>query len=184
MTSNVDNALLFLLNTLFGLYNAALLLRVLLQWLRTDFYNPLVQFIWQITQPPMDLLKFIPRWRRLDIAALLLAWILTLINLQLALSIAGYKAGLGILLLSSILNLVVLLINIYTVTILVQALMSWISQGVHTPATALLWSLNEPLLRPVRQYLPPIGGLDLSPLFVILALQVVRRLIPLALPLY
>lgn len=184
MTSNTDNALLFLLNTLFGLYNAVLLIRVILQWVRADFYNPLAQFVWQITRLPMDALKFIPRWRRLDIAALLLAWVLTLINLQLALTIIGAKASVGFLLMNSLMNLVVLVINIYTVSILVQAILSWVSQGTHSPATSLLWSINEPLLRPIRQYLPPIAGLDLSPLLVILALQVVRRLIPLSFALY
>lgn len=184
MTGNTGNALLFLLNTLFGLYNAVLLLRVLLQWVRADFYNPLAQFIWHITQPPLDLLRFIPRWRRIDIACVLLAWVLTLINLQLALSILGLKAGVGVLLLASLLNLVVLLINIYTITILVQAVLSWVGQGSYSPASSLLWSLNEPLLRPIRQFLPPISGLDLSPLFVIILLQVVRRLIPLSLVLY
>ena len=184
MTSNTDNALLFLLNTLFGLYSAALLLRVILQWVRADFYNPLAQFIWQVTRLPVDALKFIPKWRRLDIASLLLAWVLILINLQLALSIIGAEVSIGLIFTNSFLNLFVLFINIFTISIFVQAILSWVSQGTHSPATSLLWSINEPLLRPVRQYLPPIGGLDLTPLLVILAFQVVRRLIPLSLPLY
>lgn len=184
MANQTYDALLFLLNTLFGLYCAALLLRVILQWVRADFYNPLAQFIWQITHPPLDTLKFIPRWRNLDIAALLLAWVLVLINLQLALSLSGANVSFGSVLANSVMNLMVLVLNIFTISIFVQAIMSWVNQGAHSPASSLLWSLNEPLLRPVRNFLPPIGGLDLSPLFVILALQVVRRLIPITLALY
>lgn len=184
MISNTENALLFLLNTLLGLYSAVLILRVLLQWVRADFYNPISQFIWQVTNTPIELLKFIPRWRRLEISAVLLAWIIVMINLQLAVSILNSNFGPGTLLIAGLVNLVVLVINIYTISILVQAILSWVGQGVHSPATSLLWSLNEPLLRPVRQYLPPIGGLDLSPLFVIIGLQVVRRLLPVNLVLY
>lgn len=182
--NNTDDALLFLLNTLIGLYSAVLLVRVILIWVRADFYNPIAQFVWQVTRVPIDALKFIPKWRRLDIAAILLAWLLILINLQLALLIMGAKGSVTFLMVTSVMNLAVLVINIYTFSILVQAIMSWVSQGTHSPASSLLWSINEPLLRPVRQFLPPISGLDLSPLFVILALQVVRRLLPVPLPLY
>lgn len=182
--SNTDDALLFLVNTLIGLYSAILLIRVILIWVRADFYNPIAQFVWQVTRAPLDGLKFIPKWRRLDIAAILLAWILVLINLQLALLILNAKGSIAFMFVTSLMNLLALLINIYTFSVLIQALMSWINQGVHSPVSSLLWSVNEPLLRPVRQFLPPIGGLDLTPLFVILALQVVRRLLPLPLALY
>jgi YggT family protein len=77
------------------------------------------------------------------------------------------------------LKLLLMLLGLYTFTLFIQAVMSWIGPGVHNPAANVLWSLNEPLLRPVRNVLPPIGGLDLSPLAVILALQVLSRLLPL-----
>ena len=182
--NNTDDALLFLINTLIGLYAAILLIRVMLIWVRADFYNPIAQFVWQITRAPMDALKFIPKWRRLELGAILLAWVLVLINVQLVVMILGLKASIPALLAASVMNVLALTINVYTFSILIQALMSWINQGAHNPASSLLWSINEPLLRPVRQYLPPIGGMDLSPLFVILGLQVVRRLLPIPLPLY
>jgi len=73
----------------------------------------------------------------------------------------------------------VVVCNFYFFTILIQALMSWISPGQHSPATSILWTINEPLLRPVRNVVPPIAGLDLSPLVIIIGLQVISRLLPL-----
>jgi YggT family protein len=78
-----------------------------------------------------------------------------------------------------VLKLLVLTVNLYTFTIFIQAIMSWLGPGVRNPASNILWSMNEPLLRPARRLIPPLSGLDLSPLVVILLLQVLNRLLPL-----
>ncbi|MGH8224602.1 MAG: YggT family protein, partial [Gammaproteobacteria bacterium] len=70
-------------------------------------------------------------------------------------------------------KLLAVLINLYIFTILIQALMSWLNPGRYNPIAALLWRMNEPLLRPVRRLLPPLGGFDLSPLVVIVVLEAV-----------
>lgn len=181
MTSNVDNATLFLINTLFSLYAYTLILRMLLQYLRADFYNPVAQFIWQVTNPPTRLLRnIIPRYRNIDLPALFVLLVVVMVNLLLALMILKASPGLFGLLTLTVFKLLVLVINLYTFTILVQAVMSWFGASMHSPASSLLWSVNEPVLRPVRRIIPTIGGLDLSPLVVILLLQVINRLIPLS----
>ena len=181
MASNVDNATLFLVNTLFSLYAYTLILRVLLQMVRADFYNPLAQFVWKVTNPPTQVLrKVIPRYRQVDIPALLILYLVAVVNILADLWILGVGAGLGMLLWLALLKSLVLTVNLLTFTILIQAVMSWFGASMHSPASSLLFNVNEPMLRPVRRALPPIGGLDLSPLVVIILLQVVSRLIPLS----
>lgn len=181
MQSNVDNATLFLVNTLFSLYCYALILRIALQLVRADFHNPLSQFVWRITNPPVaPLRRVVPRWQQLDVPAILVGLVVVLVNLLLALAILNVSAGPLLLLWLALLKLIVLTINLLTFTILIQAVMSWFGASMHSPAASLLWNINEPMLRPIRRLIPPIGGLDLSPLFVIIALQVISRLIPLS----
>lgn len=181
MTSNIDNAGLFLVNTLFSLYAYILLLRVLLQWNRADFYNPLAQFVWKVTNPPTQVLRqVIPRYKQLDIPALVIFSLVVLLNMIIDLVILDVSAGVIGLLAITLMKMLVLAINLMTFCILVQAVMSWFGSSMHSPASSLLFVINEPLLRPARRLIPPIGGLDLSPLVVILILQVINRLIPLS----
>lgn len=179
--ANVNNALLFLVDTLFALYIIVVLLRVLLQLVHADFYNPVSQFVWQVTAVPIDTLRrVLPRWRNVDTAAVVYALFLCFANIQVdAWLIPNYAVGLGPSLWWALLKLLVMLCNLFTFTLIIQAIASWLAPGAHSPATAVLWSVNEPLLRPVRRYIPVIGGLDLSPLIVIIALQVISRLLPL-----
>lgn len=182
MYGNANDALKFLIDTLFALYIIVVLLRILLRFARADFFNPISQFVWQVTQPPVGLMsRAIPNWGRLDIAAALFVLVLCFLNIQIDLWLYSSEVRINPLMpfFWAPLKAVVLLCNLYFFTILVQVLVSWLSPGTHSPATAVLWTLNEPLLRPVRQYIPPIGGLDISPLVVIIALQVFSRLLPL-----
>ena len=180
MFANADNALFYLVSTIFELYLWVLLLRIILQWVRADFYNPFSQLIWRMTQPVLRWLQpVIPRWRTLDGGAVLCALVVALIYVEAVIALLGYRYGLTSALWFAILKLVVLMLNLYTFSLFVQAILSWVGPGVSNPAGSVLWSINEPLLRPVRRILPPMAGLDLSPLVVILLLQVLNRLVPL-----
>ncbi|WP_348672102.1 YggT family protein [uncultured Abyssibacter sp.] len=173
---------LFLVNTLFTLYMSVVFLRIVLRWVSADFYNPLSQFIWQITNPPVSpLARVVPRWRKLDTAAVVFLLLLAVAHIVVVLLLTRHlgQVGLPAILWFAVLKLVVLVLNVYTFTIFVQAIMSWLGPQQANPANALLWSVNEPVLRPIRRIIPPIGGLDLSPMFVILALLFLSRLIPL-----
>lgn len=177
-------ALVFLINVLFGLYTAAILLRFLLQRARADFYNPLVQAVVRITNPLLaPLRRLFPGWRGLDFAALLLALGLQLANVLLVLAAAGLSAGPLQVLLWAVLKLVFVLVNLYFFTILAEAILSWTGSGWRHPLAAVLERLNAPLLAPARRLIPPLGGLDFSPLVAMILLQVVNILLPLQWPL-
>ena len=166
------DAATLLIETLFGLYIVIVLLRFLLQWVRADFYNPVSQFIVKVTQPPLaPMRRIIPGFAGLDLAALVLMLILQFIELWLIFAVRGIApdfAGIAIL---SVAELVQLCIYVFLFSIIVQVVLSWISPDTYNPVTALLYRLNEPLLRPARRLLPPFSGIDLSPLVVIIALQ-------------
>lgn len=182
MGPNTSNALFFLVGTLFDLYLGALLLRIILQWVKADFYNPLSQIVWKLTNPPvLPLRNLVPRWKNLDTAALLVALVVAVLYIL----VVGWLFSAGVpswsLLWYAALKCLVLAINLYTLSLFAQAILSWLGPGVNNPAANILWSMNEPLLRPVRRFIPLLSGLDLSPLAVMLALQVLNRLIPLPL---
>ena len=177
-------ALVFLLNTLFGLYTAAVMLRFLLQWVRADFYNPLCQAIVKITNPLLlPLRRVIPGWRGLDFAAVALVMIIQIINVVLVAVITGLPLQPLNVAIWAVLKLIFVLVNLYFISILVEAVLSWTSPGQRNPLANLLWSLNAPLLRPARRLIPPLGGLDFSPLVVLILLQVINILLPLQWPL-
>ncbi len=182
MYDNANNALLFLVDTVFALYIIVVLLRILLQLTHADYRNPVTQFVWRATAPPVDFLALgIPRWRNVDIPAMVFVVVLCFINIEIDLFLGAMNwSGQPLMALWwAVLKALVLVCNLYFFTILIQALMSWLSPGQYSPATAVLWTINEPVLRPVRNRLPLIAGLDLSPLVVIILIQVVSRLLPL-----
>ncbi|MGB9429612.1 MAG: YggT family protein [Gammaproteobacteria bacterium] len=184
MTSRGLVALVFLINTLLGLYTAAVMLRFLLQWVRADFYNPICQAIVKLTSPLLlPLRRIIPGWRGLDFAAVVLVVILQIINVAVVVVIAGGSLDPLALAWWTLLKIFFVLVNLYFVTILVEAILSWTNSSRRNPIAGLLWSVNAPLLRPARRLIPPLGGLDFSPLLVLILLQVVNILLPLQWPL-
>lgn len=182
MSANFNNALFFLVNTLFELYLWVMILRVLLQLVRADFYNPISQLVWKLTRPAVAPLNAVlPRWRNVDIAALITLELLAIVYLFTMYHILDIGLNIGQASWRGLMKLIVLTLNLYTFSIFVQAILSWMGPGVNNRAGSVLWSLNEPLLRPVRRLIPPLSGLDLSPLVLILLLQVASRLVPLPL---
>lgn len=172
---------IFLIDTLFGLYILVIMLRFLLQTARADFYNPISQFIVKATNPALrPLRRLIPGWGGIDIASLVLLFAVQCVALVLLGLISGaFGAGLSIpgLILASITKLVSLLLYIYLFGIFILALLSWINPGSYNPVATVIAGLTEPLLRPARRLIPPIGGVDLSPMAVILAIYIARMLI-------
>lgn len=177
-SSYFTNPLEFLINTLFGLYILAVMLRFLLQCVRADFYNPLSQVLVKVTNPALrPLRRVIPGFGGIDLAAVVLMLALQIANTALVLWLAGASLRPAALIVGSIAALLSLLINVYIVSVLIQAVLSWINPNPYNPVGAILYSLNEPLLEPVRRIIPPIAGLDLSPLVVIIALQLLKMLL-------
>lgn len=181
MVANINNGVIFLVNIVLQIGLGILLLRVLLQLVHADFYNPISQLVWRVTQPlARPLQHLIPRYRTLDLAGILLLYGLALIYIEVMASLWNLDIALVPVLVQALLKLVSLTLNLYTLSLFAQALLSWVGPGVSNPAANVLWSLNEPLLRPVRRILPPLAGLDLSPIPVMIALQVLDRFLPLS----
>lgn len=171
-------ATLFLIQTLFGFYILAVMLRFLLQCVRADFYNPLVQFLVRITNPPLlPLRRIVPGYRGLDLASVILAFALQLAEVLLLALLLGQSAGVGGLLLLTVAELLKLLINIYLWGVVIQAVLSWFNPDPYHPAARVLAQLTAPVLRPARRVLPPISGVDLSPMLVVVALIFVSLLL-------
>lgn len=172
------NPLEFVISTLFSLYVLVLMLRFLLAWVRADFYNPVSQFLVKITNPVLvPLRRLIPPVGGVDMASVVLMLAVQMLGIALILLLRGGGIGLQALVFISLAELVDLLFKVFIYGILIQAILSWVNPGAYNPAVNLLHSLTEPVLRPVRRVLPPISGMDLSPLLAILALEVLRRLV-------
>ena len=180
MGASSSNAFFYLVSTLFDVYLWEILLRIILQAVRADFFNPISQLVAQLTQPLLrPFQKLLPKWRQIDTAACVLAFAVALIEIHVIAGILGYHVNTVTGLYFASLKLVTLILNLYTFSLFVQAILSWVGPGVNNPAGNILWVINEPLLKPVRRVIPPMSGLDLSPLAVILALQFLNLLIPL-----
>lgn len=177
---NLVVALAFLVNTLFGLYMGAVLLRVLLARVRADFSNPLAQLTVKATNPVLwPLRRAIPPVGGVDLAAFVLLAALAAANLGLVLLLLGRGVEPLTFAWWTLLRLATVVVGTFTVTILLEALMSWTGQAGHNPVARALAQVDAPLLKPFRRLVPPLGGVDLAPLFALIALQVLAILIPL-----
>ncbi|MHB8453452.1 MAG: YggT family protein [Acidiferrobacterales bacterium] len=168
----------FLISTLFGMYILAVLLRFLLQVVRGDFYNPLAQFFVIVTNPLLlPLRRIIPGLGGVDVASLVLLAALEIAEQYLVARLHGFNITLLVLIVLSVSQLAELTLYIFLFTIVVRVILSWIAPYPRNPAMNLLVSLSEPLLRPARRTIPPIGGLDLSPIAVLILLQLAVMLV-------
>jgi YggT family protein len=174
----MTDPVVFLINTLFTLYISAVLLRFLLQYFGADFYNPISQFLIKITHPPLKILRrFVPAVKKLDTASLVLAFVLQLMAYFFISLLKGISVGIAALAMFSLAELVELLLNIFVFAVFVRALLSWINPGDFNAASSILVSLTEPLLNICRKFIPDMGGIDLSPLIVLLLLQLAKMVL-------
>jgi YggT family protein len=171
-------ALIFVLDTLFTLVVVAFLLRLLMPIVRADFRNPIGQAILQFTNPVvMPLRRLLRPAGRVDVASVVALLLVQLAGTAVLRLVAGAGLAPGPILLRGLQDLAGTVLQLYFLAVLVYALMSWVAPGSHGPGPQLLGRLCEPLLRPVRRLVPPIGGLDLSALFVLIGLQALQILL-------
>jgi len=167
-----------LIQTVFGLYILAILLRLMLQWARADFYNPVSQFIVKITNPPLKpLRRIIPGWGGIDVASVLLLIVLQIMENFLYYMAMGITMAVSSLLVISLADLLNLLINVCIGAILIQVILSWVTLGNYNPLIGLVHRIAEPLLVPARRIIPPLSGIDLSPLVALVVLQLLKILL-------
>jgi YggT family protein len=172
-------AVTFVLETIFGLFVLAALVRFWMQAFRAPARNPIAQFSMALTDFAVKpLRRVIPGVMRLDwasvVVALLLEFILQVLEYMLIVQVVPGGAALSALLFLAFVRLIRLSIYIFIVVIIAQAVMSWVSP--YHPAAPFFDALAGPFLKPVRRMIPPIGGVDISPVFVLILLQLVLML--------
>jgi YggT family protein len=168
----MTQALIFVLKTFTHLYLLLLLLRFWLPVLRADFRNPVAQGVLRITSPlVIPLRRFVPAIGRVDTATVLVAFTIEYLLILLLLTLSRITPEFLPIAITAIMDLAVLSLNMFFFVILIKIIMSWVAPNNYNPVTAMLTTISEPVLRPFRRMLPPIGGIDISPIFAIVIIQ-------------
>ncbi len=178
--SGFAEALIYIVQTLGSLYLLIVLLRFILQLVRADFYNPLSQFTVKATQPLLKpLRRVIPGFGGLDLASLALAILVQLVLMVVVILIAGANpAAVGLqLLVWAIIAVTSLFLKIFFFAMIISVILSWVAPGSYNPGAQLVNQICEPLLAPFRRLLPNLGGLDISPIFAFIALNLIDRFV-------
>lgn len=180
----LTQAIDFLLNTFVGLFVFALLVRFYLQWFRAPPRNPFSQFINALTDwIVLPVRRFVPGLWGMDLASLVMAWLFEFLLILLVawlhgipVSVLGGAQWIGLVLLALV-RLVKLTVYLVMFAVIAQAILSWVNP--YNPAAPILNGITNPFLRPFRRRVPTVGGVDLSPLFVVVACQLIL-MIPVA----
>jgi YggT family protein len=174
--NSLSGATIFVVQTLVGLYLAVVLVRFVLQLVKADFYNPLSQFTVRATQPLLKpIRRIVPSIMGLDTSSLLLAFIIQALLMAFVLMMVYGTVGfIPNLLLWAVLGVVSLLLKIFWVSMIIMVIVSWIAPGTRNPAAELAYQISEPVLAPFRRLIPSIGGMDISPIFAFIAIQLVQ----------
>jgi YggT family protein len=162
----------FLIDTVVTFFVVLLLARFHFQWLRVPFHNPAGQFILACTSwMVMPVRRVIPGLVGYDIPTLLLAWLLQALGILAQVAIVGGEPRIVAIAAVALVDLVRYSIYILIFAVIVQVILSWL--GTYSPLSPVFNALTRPFLRPFRRFVPPIGGIDLSPLVLLIVLQVV-----------
>ncbi len=173
-----QDALGMLVDVLLGLFLVVVILRFLCQLFRADFRNPIIAAIISVTNPPLRFLRrFIPGLYGFDLASVFLILIVAFAKYFLLFSIAGLQVSLSALLLYAVGESINIACWILLIAIFGSAILSWIAPRTYHPAARILGEISDPVLLPFRRLMPNLGGLDISPIFAILAISLVQRLV-------
>jgi len=166
------NPFVFLIDILLHLYITALMLRIILQIVRADFYNPVSQFIVKITNPLVKpLRRIIPGLWGIDMATLVIVLILEVVKTLVMYGVLPVDW----LIIKSLVETINLALSIFLYAIIIQAILSWVNPDPHNPIVGLLNNITWPVLKHFRKLLPNMGGFDLSPIFAIIAIMFVQQ---------
>lgn len=177
----ITGALIFLIETVFGLFTFCLLLRFYLQWVRAPHRNVMSDFLHALTDFAVrPARRIIPGFWGLDMPTLILAWLAQFAETWLTLAVRGWDPGaqigsaLAALALLALVKVLKLLVYIVMGAVLIQAVLSWVAP--QSPVMPLLSSMARPWTRLFQRFIPPIGNVDLTPLFVLIACQLLIML--------
>lgn len=170
-------------NALAGLYLLAVLLRFLLQIAKADFYNPVSQAVARVTNPMVKVFRgFIPGYKGVDFSSLILALVVEAVAICIMILLYGGSIpSVGFVITWAFVGVLYFIINIYYYAIIASIIMSFVmlfsgSMNPH-PILQLIWQLTEPVMAPVRKIIPPMGGLDFSPIFIFIAIGLAQNLL-------
>ena len=171
----INDAAVFIIQTLGSLYLLIVLMRFILQLVRANFYNPLCQFVVKATQPLLKpLRRVIPSLFGLDMSSLVLALLLQILLFAVILMLNGYQAFTVLLLPWALIGIFSLFLKIIFWSMIISAILSWVAPGSRSPGAELVSQITEPVLAPFRRLIPNLGGLDISPIFAFIAIQLLQ----------
>lgn len=176
MGSQLGSAGLMLVNSLINIYLFLLMLRFLLQASRADYYNPLSQSVVKITQPIVGLFQgFLgPVAGRFDLATLAAGFVLKVVSMVAIFMVIGVgMPPIAGLLIAGVAALANAILKIYFFAMIVMIILSWVAPNASHPGALLVMQLVEPIMAPVRKVIPPLGMIDLSPIVVFIAINLV-----------
>jgi YggT family protein len=173
------SAITFVVETLLSLALFVVLARLLLQWTRADFRNPLCQAVVKITNPLiLPLRRVLPPIGKLDTASVVAVVMVAIVDVAAIFGLHGVGMPPPLLWIRPVLTEIArTLLWTYFYAIFLYTVLSLIAPGGYSPLQSVLTTLCEPVLRPVRRLIPTVAGLDLSPLWVIIAIQAVLILL-------
>ncbi|MCW4151468.1 MULTISPECIES: YggT family protein [Halomonadaceae] len=180
MGNELGSAGLMLVNSLINIYLFLLMLRFLLQASRADYYNPMSQTVVKITQPVVGLFQgFLgPVAGRFDLATLAAGFVLKVLSIIAIFMVIGVgMPPVTGLLIAGIAALANAILKIYFFALIVMIILSWVAPNASHPGALLVMQLVEPIMAPVRKVIPPLGMIDLSPIVVFIAINLVDGLL-------
>lgn len=176
MGTAVQQTLMFLVQFIFGLYSFVVVLRIWLRAIHADYNHPFVTSIARTTTPVVrQLQKYIPDIKGLETASVVLLLLLVLVKLLLISFIAGHIPAIAGLFVWAVASMIEVFLDTIFYLMIMMAILSWIPNA-QPSLHLLLAQASEPILQPVRKIVPLLGGMDLSPVVVLLAIQVIEML--------
>ena len=178
--SGLNGAAIFVIQTLGSLYLLIVLLRFILQLVRANFYNPLCQFTVKATQPLLKpLRRVIPSLFGLDMSSLVLAILVQMVIFAIVLTLSYMSFNILGLLAWAIIGVTALFLKVFFFALIISVILSWVAPGSHNPGAELVAQITEPVLALFRRIIPSLGGLDISPIFAFIVIQLLQSwLIP------
>ena len=179
----VGSALAQIFNTIAGLYLLFVVARFLLQLAKADFYNPISQAVFRATDPVVRIFRsFIPGYRGIDFSSLILAFIVQFIAISVTILLyGGTIPSVSFIITWSFIGVLNFIILFYYYALIASIVMSFVmmfsgNMNPH-PILLLVWQITEPIMAPFRRVIPPMGGLDFSPIFIFLIIGLIRNFI-------
>lgn len=178
---NVAGAFAYLIQAIFGMYSILVVARFMLQLSDADFYNPISQVVVKCTRIPLiGLRKVLPSFGRFDSASFV--W-LFVVQLLMLLALSAVAGSLPLLLGNPISFITIalremtgLILNFWLFAIFIEVIGSWFAMGQYNPFLHLIAQVNRPIMEPIRKFMPPLGGLDLSPMIAFLGIMFIKQL--------